>query len=62
MSTPCPPRRQHHRGRHRGQGVDNAAAATRKGWANQVYRSVVVEPIGLRRDPTEELRRQCDER
>ena len=60
MSTPCPPRRQCSRHAGRGQGVDNAAAATRRGWADQAYRRV--EPIGLRRDPTEELRRQCDER
>jgi hypothetical protein len=62
FSTPCPPLRGHHRCRRRGQGVDNAAAATRRDWTNQAYRRVVVEPIGLRRYPTEELRRQCDER
>ena len=62
MSTPCPPLRQCSRHAGRGQGVDNAAAATRRDWTNQAYRGVVVEPIGLRRYPTEELRGQCDER
>ena len=62
MSTPCPPPRPHERGRRRGQGVDNAGVATRRCEADQAHRRVVVKPIGLRRFPTEELRRQCDER